>query len=146
MPDTPHQRHIKETIQPGSVYYYHKSSINSSKQHNFIVLNVDPSKDSVIVLVCSQSNIQNVKKIRNNCPPQTLIEITPNQYSGFTKNSIIDCNSVFEGSIEKIADILAEGKLQTKPVIGLRLVKKLRDGVILSPIAEKRFKILLQTK
>jgi hypothetical protein len=63
---------------------------------------------------------------RKSCPSETLVEITPNQYSGFSRKSIIDCNYVYGRSIEEIAGMLSRRKLRVKPVMGLRLIKKLR--------------------
>ncbi len=136
---------IKSTIQAGSVYYYYEKALKSPKQHNFIVININPSKDTVILLVCSSTQIDNTRRLRKHCPSETLVEITPNQYPGFSKRSIIDCNYVFEKSIDEIGDIHFRKKLQTKPVMGLRLVKKLRQGVMLSNQISNQIKALLQT-
>lgn len=135
---------IKSTIQAGSVYYYYEKAFKSPKQHNFIVININPSKDTVILLVCSSTQIDNTRRLRKDCPSETLVEITPNQYSGFSKRSIIDCNDVSVRSIEEIADMLSRRKLQIKPVMGLRLVRKLREGVMLSNQISNRIKALLQ--
>ncbi len=135
---------IKSTIQAGSVYYYYEKALKSPKQHNFIVININPSKDTVILLACSSTQIDNTRRLRKYCPSETLVEITPNQYPGFSKKSIIDCNDVSGRSIEEIADMLSRRKLQTKPVMGLRLIKKLRQGVILSNLISKEIKALLQ--
>lgn len=145
MPDIYSKRHIKSTITAGSVYYFHEESIDSPKQHNFIVINVDPSKDTLIFLVCSSTQIEYFRKLRKNCPGKTLVEITPIQYSGFSERSIIDCNHIFPKNIDEIARMLSKNKLQTKPVMGLRLVKKLRQGVVLSNQISNQIRALLQT-
>jgi len=143
LPDTYSEKHIKSIITAGSVYYYHEKSINSVKQHNFIVINLDPSKDTIIFLVCSSSQTQRVKQLYRNCPAETLAEITPIQYSGFSEKSIIDCNTIFSKNISEIARMLSKGKMQIKPVMDLRLVRKLRQGVILSPLVTIEIKKLL---
>ncbi len=145
MPDTYHARRIKSTIEAGSVYYYHEKSIDSPKQHNFVVINIDPPKDTLIFLVCSSTKINHFRKLRSNCPDETLVEITPTQYSGFSEKSIIDCNDIFQKGIDEIARMFSKNKLQIKPVMGLRLVRKLRQGVILSPLVANEIKTLLQT-
>jgi len=145
LPDTYSKRHIKSTITAGSVYYFHEKSIGSPKQHNFIVININPSKDTLIFLVCSSTQIEYLRKLRKNCPGKTLVEITPIQYSGFSEKSIIDCNHIFPKNIGEIARMLSKNKLQIKPVMGLRLVKQLRQGVILSPQVANEIKMLLQT-
>jgi hypothetical protein len=136
---------IKSTIQAGSVYYYYDEALKSSKQHNFIVININPSKGTVIFLVCSSSQIDKTRRRRKSFPSETLVEITPNQYPGFSKKSIVDCNHIFPKNINDIARMLSRNKLQIKPVMGLRLVRQLRQGVILSPAVANEVKMLLQT-
>lgn len=143
MPDTYSQKHIKSTITAGSVYYYCDKSI-SPKQHYFVVININPVNDTVIILLCASSQIISKRRFRSNCPQETLIEISPTQYIGFTKKSIIDCNDPFLRSIDEIAHMLSKNKLQIKPVMGLRLVEKLREGVILSSLVAEETKKLLQ--
>jgi hypothetical protein len=119
LPETYSERRVRSTIKAGSVYYFYEKSIGSPKQHRFIVINVDPSKDTVIILACASSQIKHFKKLRSNCPSETLVEITPLQYSGFTEKSIIDCNEVFPKSISELAEMLSKGKLQEKPIMGI---------------------------
>lgn len=139
-----HEDHIRSTITAGSVYYYHESSIGSPLWHNFVVINIDPYNESTIFLVCCSSKIDNRKKLRATCPPETLVVISPYQYSVLTSQTVIDCNRVFEYSISEIAHMFLKKKLQERPVMDLRLVKKLREGVMLSPMVEKRIQKLLQ--
>ena len=145
MPNAYSRKHIQSTITSGSVYYYHEKTHKTSKQHFFIVINIEPSKDTVIFLVCSSTKFKNVLRYRRKCPKQTLVEIKPEQYSEFSEKSIIDCNDVYTKSIEEIASMLSQGKLQEKTVMGLRLVRMLREGVILSNIVENYIKEALRT-
>jgi len=142
--ETYSKKHIKSTITAGSVYYYREESFSSTHPHYFIVINIDPPSDAVIFLVCASSQIDNCRRLRKGLPNETLVEITPSQYTEFSKRSIIDCNDVFKRSIDEIAGMLSQGKLEIKPVIGLRLVKRLRQGVILSPLVENYVKKALQ--
>lgn len=144
MPDTYSDRHIKSTIVAGSVYYFHEKSIGSPKQHRFIVINIDPLNDPKIILVCASRQIDYFKNLRSNCPSSTLVEITPLQYPGFTNKSIIDCNRVFPMQIDDIANRLKKRKLQILPIMGLRLVRNLRRGVLLSPVVDEEIKTLLR--
>jgi hypothetical protein len=137
-------KRIKSTIQAGSVYYFHEPSFQSSKEHYFVVLNVNPSKDEILLLVCSRSGIRWVRELRKGCP-ETLVEITPIQYPKFTTNSIFDCNVILPRNITDIANMLSKGKLKIiEPLMGLRLVRKLRDGALLSNEVPEEFKLLLR--
>jgi len=144
LPDTYSEGHIKSTIVAGSVYYFHEESIDSPKQHRFIVINIDPLNDTVIILVCASKQIDYFKNLRRDCPNDTLVEIEPSQYSGFTQKSIIDCNRVFPTQMSDIANKLKKGKLQILPTMGLRLVRNLRKGVLLSPAVDEEIRILLR--
>lgn len=145
MPDNYSERHIKSTIVAGSVYYFHEKSIPSPKQHRFIVINVDPLNDPVIILVCASKQIEYFKNLRRDCPSETLVEIEPLQYSGFTQKSIIDCNRVFPYKLSDIANKLKNRKLRVLRTMDLRLVRKLRKGVLLSPVIDEDSKILLRS-
>jgi hypothetical protein len=87
---------IKSTIKAGSVYYFPDDSLHSPDPHYFIVVNINPLDDTVIILVCASSRIEKVKLRRNLCPPMTLVEVTPDEYNDFSVLSIIDCNYIFE--------------------------------------------------
>jgi hypothetical protein len=132
-----HIAHIKSTITAGSVYYYHESGLGSPKQHNFIVINIDPAKEKVLFLLCCTSQVDSRRKMRSGFPPETLVELTPLQYSILSKDTVVDCNDVLEHTIEEIARMFSRKKLEERPPLDIRLVKKLRQGVILSPIVDK---------
>ena len=135
---------IKASIKLGSVYYFRDERLNSPQKHYMVVLNKNPKTDGVILFVCGQSKILNVKRFRSNCPPKTLIVITPNQYSGFKVDTIFDCNNVFPQSIENIAHKYESEELIVKPEIDAGLVELLRQGVIASRLIEQRFKRILR--
>ena len=146
MLDIPPEVQIRATIRPGSVYYFPEESFQSPEPHYFIVLNTDPQLDSVILLVCASSQIDKVRRrYKRICPIETLIEVTPVQYPGFTVNSIIDCNYVLEKSIDQLVEKLEQEKLKLKEEMNISLVGQLREGVISSPIVERRIKALLRT-
>jgi len=134
---------IKSDIAAGSVYYYNDPALKATYSHYCIVINIDPSKDAVLLLVHASHRISKVKERRKDCPDETLVEISPIQYSGFDKESVIDCNGVLERGVEMLRRKLAKGKLVKKPVMDLRLVRKLRKGVIASKQVPKRIKGLL---
>jgi len=135
---------IRSNITSGSVYYYNDPELKSEYSHYCIVVNVDPSKDTVIFLAYASHRINKVQKRRKGFSSETLIEITPDQYSGFDKKSIIDCNIVLERSIGVLVKLFDERKLEVRPVMGLRLVRKLRKGLITSNQIAERIKTLLK--
>lgn len=135
---------IKASIKAGSVYYFVEEALKSKEPHYFIVINRNPITDTVLLLVCASSQIQKVNRRRRGCPPETLVQVSTSQYSGFTKTSIIDCNTVFERSMNQLVEKLKDGNLRIKVEMSISLVERLRDGVLKSHLVARRIKIALQ--
>lgn len=143
--EIPPEIQIKSTLKPGSVYYFVDESLKSSEPHYFIVLNYTPLEDHFLLLVCSSHQISKVKWRNINNPPSTLVEISPSEYDDFTKQSIIDCNSVFARSIQQLRKKLESGQLKLKSVMPTHLLEKLRKGALDSPkVAESLKRIIRQ--
>lgn len=146
MPDVPPDVVIRGTIQPGSVYYFrHDEFLHSTDAHYFIVINIDPTIEQVILLVCASTSKFKVLKRSANFSPQTLIQVEPSQYSGFPFTSIIDCNYVYPDSIENLILRLKNKQLILKPEMDMQLVEQLRQGVLASPQTVGRVKAQLRT-
>jgi hypothetical protein len=141
--EVPAEIQIRAAIKGGSVYYFPEESFSSEAPHYFIVLNHDPLAETLIILACASSKIDKVKQRRCRCHPQTLVEITPQQYPDFTTHSIIDCNRVLEKTIGQLVEKLASGQLKRKTEMDLSLVEQLRQGVLLSTQIDTRIKNIL---
>lgn len=108
-----------------------------------MVINKYPAKEPFLLLVCSTSKIEKVlARRRNNA--DTLVKIAQTEYPPFTIESIVDCNNVFEKTIEEIISRLKTKKLKLKPEMPIEIVNKLRKAVIVSPIVENRIKEMLK--
>ena len=134
---------IRGTIRPGSVYYLPHESFSSPEPHYFVIINIAPTVDEVLLLICASSKIANVKSQWRNCPDETFVVISPHQYSGFKSISILNCNHVIEQSIDQLVERLLNGQLKLKPEMSIELVEQLRQGVIMSPTASGRNKGLV---
>lgn len=142
MVDIPPEIQIKSTLQPGSVFYFEEETLTSPEPHFFVVLNNDPQTDLLLLLVFSSSQTPKVKarNVHNN-PNQTLVEVSPAEYTAFSKDSIFDCNTVRIKSVNELVQKLKDGKLKLKPAISSTILAKLRAGVKASPAvpdAQKR--------
>lgn len=142
--EIPPEIQIKSTIRVGSVYYFSEESLKSPEPHYFIVLNINPHDDTIIFLVCASSQINKVVNRRKTCPKSTLVKITPTQYPDFKVMSIVDCNNVFERTVDQLIEKLASNKLRLKTDMDVDLIHQLRRGVIDSPLIEKRIKCHLK--
>lgn len=127
----------------GSVFYFVDEELSSQEPHFFIVLNHSPSSQQVFILAVSSHQVLKTYYRRPNEQIETLIEITPSDYEGFTKDSIIDCNRVFQKSIADIKEKHKSGKLKSKPTFPEELLKKVINGVKKSKLIEKNIKDLL---
>lgn len=126
---------IRATIQAGSVYYFHDSNLTSPDPHYFIVINKNPQTDRVLLLVCSSSQLQTVRR-RRALRPETIVEISPREYPDFTRDSIVDCNTVFERSIQELQLKYDSGQLRVKTVMSPDTLEKLRDAVLESDMVD----------
>jgi hypothetical protein len=127
---------VRSNLCPGTVYYFKETLLNSPEPHYFIVININPITDRALILVCSSSKVNERKQMRRMFPG-TLIEISPVQYTEFDKNSIVDCNQIFEKSITEIIQKKCCGELKIKPVVDYSIVEELREAVIASPQVEQ---------
>ena len=134
---------IEASIKPGSVYYFREESFKSTEKHYFVVINRNPRTDEIILLACASSQIKNIKRIRHNCPAETLVIITPAQYCGFSVNSIFDCNIIFRYKLDVIMSKFKNKELLVKPEIDSKLVDTLREGVLASNQIAPRYKAML---
>jgi hypothetical protein len=135
---------IKLTLKPGAVYNFPEPSFSSSEPHYFVVLNHNPLSDKFLALVCGSSRIEKVKRRRHNCPLSTLVEISPAQYSGFPRHTIIDCNEVHEYTTGNLINKVEKGDLKLKPVLDSELIVALRSAVCDSPLVPIKIKKLLR--
>lgn len=138
--DIPPEVVIKATIRYGSVFYFPNEKFSSPFYHYFIVINSEPISDRIIYLICASSQIHTVNVRRKGFPPDTLVRINPNQYSGFTFDSILDCNDVHEQTIDELVKRLSDGRLTLMPEMDGALVDKLRQGVLSSPLVSPKIK------
>ena len=136
---------IRASIKAGSVYYFPEDRFTSKEPHFFVVINIDPSSDEFIILACASSGIDKVLNRCKGLPKETTVIITSEEYDGFSCDSIFDCNNQVEiRTIEHIIKKYEDNKLNIKPEMDIKLVEKLREGIIASPVIERRIIAMLQ--
>lgn len=128
------------TLRSGSVYYLQHRNMTSPEPHYFVVLNSNPSTSEFLVLLVASSRVDKVKRRRNDLPASTLVEITPADYSEFSQQSIIDCNQCFRFSRQELLNKLQQRVATEKTPMPKEVVKKLREGIIVSPLIENEIK------
>ncbi len=144
MVEIPAEIQIKSTIQPGSVFYFSEETFASREPHFFIVLNKQPLTETLLLFVCSSTQIETVKKRRKHLPPATLVVIKKEDYCEFAKDSIIDCNYIVRRPLNLLIKKLESKKLIIKDYIKTSIIDEIRNGVLASPLVEKVIKNMLR--
>ena len=137
---------ILATIKTGSVYYFQEEKLLSSESHYFVVLNNNPRTEEFLILVCASSQIEKRQRIiqKLGFPQETLVFISPTHYQIFKKDTVIDCNSVFEKTSSFLIEKLEQGKLKVcREVMPETIIKNLVQGVLASNQISEKVKRML---
>lgn len=138
---------ISETIETGSVYYFEEEELSSDEPHYFIVLNRDPRNEDILILACASSQVDKRKRITKllGHPEKTLVVVSPSEYPAFKKDSVVDCNRIFEKTIESLEDKLEKKQLKVCEIpMPKEIVQKLTSGALASnQTSEKIRKMIL---
>jgi len=134
------------TLRGGSVYHLQHRGLTSADPHYFIVLNLAPRADSLLVLVVTSSQVANVRRLSGALPPETLVEISPADYRDphFTLPSIVDCNHWFRVTKQELLQKFQTGLAWEKAPLPPPILAKLRQGALASPVIEEEVKDLLR--
>jgi hypothetical protein len=130
-------------LKEGSVLYFSDKTLGINDPHFFILLNKNPHSDKLILLVCSSSKITKVIRRRKHLSSKTLVEINASEYESFTVDSIVDCNVCYLKSPEEIMNKTTDGKISLKAEMDIKIIEKLREALLLSPLIEKSLKNIL---
>ncbi|MCK4981915.1 MAG: hypothetical protein KAS17_03275, partial [Victivallaceae bacterium] len=91
-------------LRQGTVYYFQHRDLKSAESHYFVVINPNPLNNHLLVLGVFSSQIESTKLRRRNLPPDTLVEISPQEYTELDLDSIIDCNSPIYIQMEQLVE------------------------------------------
>lgn len=138
-PGIPSKAVLNFYLHEGAVFYIQDRNLTSAEPHYFVVLNLSPAKEDILLLVVSTSQIEAAKRRYEQMPPDTLVEISPNEYTAFTKPSLISCNQVFTKTKQQLLEQINHGGEQ-KQRMPKDILEKLRQGVLASPTVERHIK------
>lgn len=144
--DIPSKIRILATIKAGLVYYFEEEEISSDEPHYFVVLNQKPRTEEFLILVCASSQIEKRQQIaqRLGFPSETQVIILPSEYSIFSKDTMIDCNRVFEKTSQTLTEKLEQNKLKVcTEIMPDGILKKLIGGVLASSQISEKIKKML---
>lgn len=147
MVDIPAQVQIEITIKRGAVYYFKEDSFTSQDPHYFVVLNHSPLSDVILVLACASSQVEKRKDItkRLNRPSESLVFVGPSEYAEFSKDTVFDCNSVIEKSIQSLINKMEKRELWLCGTeMPEEIVNRLIAGVLVSSQVREGTKKIIQ--
>ncbi len=119
-------------VKTGSVYYFEEESLSSDEPHYFIVLNKNPRTDEILILVCASSQVEKRRQIikKLDFPEETLVAVSPSEYQLFTKETVVDCNRVFEKSAQSLIEKLEQNELKPcRESMSEEIIQRLIKGV-----------------
>lgn len=126
---------IKGPLQRGSVFYFAEEQLTSEKPHYFVVLNKNPKAEEFLVLAVASSKVEKRRRIAKllKFPEKTLVIVQAEEYSLFTTETVIDCNSVIEKTVDSLIEKLKNKKLIVcSELMPESILNKLTEGVIAS--------------
>ncbi len=136
----PPEARIKFGIAQSSVYYYPDDALTSAEPHYFVVLNASPRSDRLLYLFCASSQVQKCidRATRRNLPPSTLVHTGPQECSFLTRDTVIDCNSLFERPMSALIAKLAANRLRIHGTVPQPLLERLVAGALASPLSVEK--------
>ena len=144
--DIPSSIRILATIKTGSVYYFEEEELSSDEPHYFVVLNQNPRTEEFLILVCASSQIEKRRQImqRLSFPQETLVFVSPSEYPTFSKDTVIDCNRVFEKTSQTLIEKLDQNKLKVcTEIMSDTILQKLIRGILASTQISEKIKRML---
>jgi hypothetical protein len=135
---------LRLTLRAGTVYYFVHRALYSEEPHYFVVVNAEPTSDTVVLLAVASSQIERIRARRANLPEETLVAVEPAQYGAFTKPTLIDCNQVFELPREELIAKFKEKELRHHPDLPGGIMDKVRAGILASPRVDDIHKELVR--
>ncbi|MBU2633222.1 hypothetical protein KJ751_01830 [Patescibacteria group bacterium] len=141
---------IPVCIEQGCVYLYRLDTTNKdgtkySGDRFFVVLNVNPKTDTILILTTITKQIQNQKKFIKNIgeSPDTLVQITPSDFSPLSQDSIINCNNTHEESLSDLITKVKNGGKVFSEKIPNNIINALTSGVLKSKQVPRDHKKLI---
>jgi hypothetical protein len=106
------------------------------------VVNREPARTELLLLTIVTSNIADVRT-RNRTRMETVVEITPSEYSEFTRLCAVDCNVVLEKPLAELAGMVRRKEVRYHRDLPPNISEKIRAAVLASPLVADELKDLL---
>jgi hypothetical protein len=142
VPDERLPLELRAGLRAGSVFYFRSRELTSREPHFFIVVNREPVRNELLLVTIVTSNIADVRT-RNRTRMETVVEITPNEYSEFTRLSAVDCNVVLEKPLAELAGMVRRKEVRYHRDLPPNIFEKIRAAVLASPLVADELKDMI---
>lgn len=143
--DIPAKR-IPLCIEQGSVFNFRLEVVGDgrqSKNRYFVVLNRNPKTDIFLILLTSTSQVAKKREFvkRAGISDQTIVTVSPAEYSVFNAESAFNCNDVHEVKMSDLIKKIEEGGSMNYPKISdtvlVRLIVAINASPRVAPVIKK---------
>jgi hypothetical protein len=136
---------IRLSLRQGTVYYMAERGLSSVEPHYFVVLNQNPLGSKILLLLVASSQVEKAQKriSRKNLPPESLVVMDEAEYDDFSKDSCIDCNKLFNKSLEELCEQWRKKEVRAHKDLPRDLVERLIEGVKASPLISEDDQVLI---
>jgi hypothetical protein len=142
VPDERLPLELRAGLRAGSVFYFRSRELTSREPHFFIVVNREPVRTELLLLTIVTSNIADVRT-RNRTRMETVVEITPSEYSEFTRLSAVDCNVALEKPLAELAGMVRRKEVRYHRDLPPEIFAKIKAAVLASPLVPDELKQML---
>lgn len=124
---------VPRCVEQGSIYHYNLEIKNNdgsiySGDRFFIVLNVNPLTDTVLVMTTMTTRIQKQERYIKaiGASPNSLVKITKDDFPYLTAETAINCNNTYEISLSELVKKIEQGG----KIFFEKLPKSVMDAII----------------
>lgn len=133
-------------IDEKKVYYFSTTQLNTAIPHYFVCI-LKGEKDALILVCCtSDKDDKRKKRIEMLGLHSTLVWIKPDNNNGLTKETFVDCNSIFEYSINDFKKMYEQDQLEYKGEVTEIHYEQIINGLLESPNITEEIKELIRNK
>ena len=148
--DLPPKVVVPICIEQGSIYHYRVELTNRDRstyrgQRFFIVLNVNPKTDEVIVLTTVTTKIEEAERYvqRVKESPETLVRISRADFPRLSAESVVNCNSTYPSTMPQLIKRIEDGGIIFFEKLPRSVIEALVGGVLKSTQVPNEQKKLL---
>lgn len=132
----------KAVLRTGTIFRGRISEVTSPLAHFLILLNKDPQNDDQYCLIVASSQVQHIPIIKKKFGDSTVVEI-PSGTNPFTKDTFLNCNSVYVKNVRDIEERYKTGELAIVHQLSGEILAKVIYGVMASSKVSDEIKSLL---